>query len=187
MSNTSSMQSRAREALRANWRMFLIEGIVLIVLGIAAVVLPVLATLATTILLGWLFLISGGFGLYTTYMMRHAPGFWWSLISAALAILVGGMLLAQPVSGAVTLTLLLIAFFLVEGIVSILFALSHRNELPGRWQWMLVSGLIDLVLSAMIYSGLPGSAVWAIGLLVGINMLMGGAALIAMALQARQL
>ncbi len=84
MSDTPSLQMRARESLRANWRTFLIEGIVLIVLGAAAIVLPPIATLAFTILLGWLFLISGVFGLYATYMMRHAPGFWWSLISAAL-------------------------------------------------------------------------------------------------------
>lgn len=185
MSNVEGLQQRGREALRANWKMFLFEGILLVVLGAIAVLLPPFATLAVTVLLGWLFLISGLFGLYATYQMRHAPGFWWSLLSAALAILAGGVLLAQPVSGALTLTFVLIAFFIIEGIVSIMFALSHRNELPGRWAWMLVSGLIDLLLAAMILTGLPGSAAWAIGLLVGINMLFGGGALIGMALQAR--
>jgi uncharacterized membrane protein HdeD (DUF308 family) len=180
-----AIQRQTREALRANWKMFLIEGIILVILGAIAIVLPPFATLAVTILLGWLFLISGVVGLYSTYMMRHAPGFWWSLISAALAILAGGILLAQPISGALTLTFVLIAFFLVEGIVSIMFALSHRAELPGRWQWMLISGIIDLILSAIIIAGLPLSAAWAIGLLVGINMLIGGGALIGMALQAR--
>jgi uncharacterized membrane protein HdeD (DUF308 family) len=183
--NLESMQQRARETLRAHWKMFLIEGIVLVILGALAIVLPPFATLAVTILLGWLFLISGVFGLYSTYMMRHAPGFWWSLLSAALAILAGGILLAQPARGALTLTFVLIVFFIIEGLVSIMFALSNRNELPGRWSWMLVSGVIDLVLAAIIIAGLPLSAAWAIGVLVGINMLMGGGALIGMALQAR--
>jgi uncharacterized membrane protein HdeD (DUF308 family) len=124
-------------------------------------------------------------GLITTFWMRNAPGFWWSLISAALGVLVGGMLLARPVSGAFSLTIVLVVFFMIEGIVSIMFALDHKRELSGRWGWMLVSGIIDLVLGAMIFAGLPSTAAWAIGLLVGINMVFGGSALIGMALHAK--
>ena len=124
-------------------------------------------------------------GLVTTFWMRNAPGFWWSLISAALGVLVGGMLLAQPVSGAFSLTIVLVAFFIIEGVASIMFALDHKRELSGRWGWMLVSGIIDLVLGAMIFAGLPSTAAWAIGLLVGINMVFGGTALIGMALHAK--
>ena len=80
---------------------------------------------------------------------------------------------------------MLIAFFVVEGIVSIMYAIEHRNQLTGQWGWMLVSGVIDLILAVIIFLGLPGTAFWALGLLVGINMLFGGAALIAMAMAAR--
>jgi uncharacterized membrane protein HdeD (DUF308 family) len=118
--------------------------------------------------------------------MRQAPGFWWSLLSAALGIIVGAMLLASPVTGALSLTLVLIAFFLIEGAVSIMFALDHRRELSGQWGWMLMSGIIDLILAVMIFAGLPSTAAWAVGLLVGINMIFGGTALIAMALHARK-
>jgi uncharacterized membrane protein HdeD (DUF308 family) len=166
--------------------LFLIEGIVLLVLGAFAVLVPPVATLAITILFGWLFLISGIFGLITTFWMRSAPGFWWSLISAALGIVVGLLLLARPLGGALSLTLLLIAFFIVEGAVSIMFALDHKRELSGQWGWMLVSGIIDLALAMMIFAGLPSTAAWALGLLVGINMTFGGAAMIAMALHARK-
>ena len=76
-------------------------------------------------------------------------------------------------------------FFTIEGVLSIMYALEHKKELSGRWGWMLVSGIIDLILAAIILIGLPGTAVWALGLLVGINMLFGGSALIAMALHAR--
>ena len=99
------------------------------------------------------------------------PGFWWSLISAVLAIVVGGMLVAEPIRGSVSLTLLLIAFFIIEGVVSVMFALDHRKELPGAWGWMLASGVVDLALATMILAGLPGTAVWVIGLLVGISRL----------------
>ncbi len=81
---------------------------------------------------------------------------------------------------------MLIAFFIIEGVVSIMFALDHKRELSGQWGWMLMSGLIDLVLAVMIFAGLPSTAAWAVGLLVGINMMFGGTALIAMALHARK-
>jgi uncharacterized membrane protein HdeD (DUF308 family) len=165
--------------------MFLIEGIVLLILGVAAIVLPPIATLAFTIIIGWIFLISGVMGLITTFMARGAPGFWWSLISAIIAIAAGVVLLLWPISGSVSLTLVLIAFFVVEGIASILYAVEHRSQLTGRWGWMLVSGIVDLILAGIIFAGLPGTALWALGLLVGINMVFGGVALIAMALAAR--
>ncbi|HVR58193.1 MAG: HdeD family acid-resistance protein [Pseudolabrys sp.] len=179
------LQRAATAALHEHWVLFLVEGVVLLVLGATAVVLPPIATLAVTILLGWLFLVSGILGLITTFWMRHAPGFWWSLLSAVLGIVVGAVLLASPLTGAFSLTLVLVAFFLVEGAVSIMFALDHKRELSGQWGWMLVSGIIDLGLAIMIFAGLPSTAAWAVGLLVGINMIFGGSALIAMALHAR--
>lgn len=83
------------------------------------------------------------------------------------------------------MAVILTVFFLIEGIASILYALDHRRELSGRWGWMLFSGVTDLVLAGLIFLGLPGTAAWAIGLLVGINLIFGGSALIGMALRAR--
>ena len=172
-------------AIHQHWVMFLIEGIILVIFGIIAIVLPPLATIAFTIIIGWIFLVSGIVGLITTFMARHAPGFWWALISALIAIAAGIVLLLWPISGSVSLTLVLIAFFVIEGIASIFYAIEHRNQLTGRWGWMLVSGIIDLILAAIIFAGLPGTALWALGLLVGINMVFGGVALIGMAMAAR--
>jgi uncharacterized membrane protein HdeD (DUF308 family) len=183
--DVAKFQRAVASALHEHWVLFLVEGVVLLVLGATAVVLPPLATLALTIIIGWLFLVSGVVGLVTTFWMRQAPGFWWSLISAVLGVAVGFVLLASPLSGAFSLTLVLVVFFIIEGAASIMFALDHKRELTGKWGWMLVSGIVDLVLGAMIFGGLPSTAAWAIGLLVGINMVFGGAALIAMALHAR--
>ena len=183
--DVAKFQRAVANALHEHWVLFLVEGVVLLVLGATAVVLPLLATLALTIIIGWLFLVSGVVGLVTTFWMRQAPGFWWSLISAVLGVAVGFVLLASPLSGAFSLTLVLVVFFIIEGAASIMFALDHKRELTGKWGWMLVSGIVDLVLGAMIFGGLPSTAAWAIGLLVGINMVFGGAALIAMALHAR--
>ena len=186
---TNQSFDAARDALtksiREHWKLFLIEGIVLVVLGLLAVALPLLAGLAVTILFGWLFLISGAVGLWTTFAMRHAPGFWWSLLSAVLGIVVGLLLLLLPGLGLVSLTSVLIAFFIVEGVATILFALDHRRELTGRWGWMLTSGIVDLFLALVILGGLPGSLGWALGLIVGINLVFGGASMIGMAFAAR--
>jgi uncharacterized membrane protein HdeD (DUF308 family) len=130
-------------------------------------------------------LVSGAVGLLATFRMRTAPGFWWSLISAILGIVAGILLFRSPLSGALSLTVILTVFLVVEGIVSILFALEHKRELSGRWGAMLFSGLVDLFLAGIIIKGLPGTAAWAIGLLIGVNLVFGGAALIAMALHAR--
>ena len=185
--NFEQVRQAVATTLHEHWKLFLVEGIILVVLGLIAIVVPPIATLAIEILVGWLFLVSGIVGLITTFWMRDAPGFWWSLFSAVIGIAAGVVLLGWPVSGVLSLTIVLIAFFVIEGVATIMFALDHKRELSGRWGWMLASGVVDLILAGIILSGLPASAAWAIGLLVGINMVFGGSALIAMALHAREL
>jgi uncharacterized membrane protein HdeD (DUF308 family) len=182
----TSLQSKMSAAVREHWKAFLFEGILLVVLGLAAMIAPLIASLAFTIFLGWMFLISGVAGLAMTFWARQMPGFWWSLLSAALAIAAGLVLLARPAQGVLTLTIVIGAYFLAEGVTTIMYALEHRRELSERWSWMLFSGLLDILIAAMIIAGLPGSAEWAIGLLVGINLLFGGSSLIGMALAARK-
>lgn len=168
-----------------HWKLFLAEGIVLVLLGIGAIIVPPIAGLAVTLLLGWLLLIGGIFGLIVTFYARDMPGFWWSLISAALFTLAGLVLIARPVEGLLTLTVVLTAFFIIEGVATIMFALDHKRRLSGRWGWLVAAGVFDLVIAVLIFAGLPGSALWAIGLLVGINMVFGGSSLIGMALAAK--
>jgi len=182
----AKLQSVMSATVKAHWKAFLVEGIVLAVLGLAAMIVPPLASLAVTIFLGWMFLISGIAGLVVTFWARQMPGFWWSLFSAALAVLAGIVLLARPVQGILTLTIVVGAYFFAEGVASIMYALEHRRELSERWSWLLVAGLMDILIAFLIISGLPGSAEWAIGVLVGINLVLGGASLVGMALAARK-
>jgi uncharacterized membrane protein HdeD (DUF308 family) len=179
------VQAAVATSLHAHWKFFLIEGIVLLALGVAAIGVPPVATVAVAILIGWLVLVSGIVGLIATIRARGAPGFGWSLLSAIIGIVAGVVLLAWPLSGAFSLTVILTVFLVIEGIASIMYALDHRREHTPRWGFMLVSGVVDLVLAGMIFAGLPATAAWAIGLLVGINLVFGGVALIAMALHAR--
>src|ERR1700722_9867473 len=114
------LQASVAKSLHAHWKLFLTEGIVLFILGILAVVVPQVATIAAAVFIGWLFLASGIGGLLAPLFTRAAPGFWGSLISAVLGIVAGIVLLAWPLSGALSLTLILSIFLLIEGIASIL-------------------------------------------------------------------
>lgn len=177
--------SQEATALRERWLAYLIEGILLVVLGATAIVVPNWATLTlTTLILGWLFLFSGVVGLITTVWLKQAPGFWWSLLSAALAIVIGALLIGWPANGAVSLTRTLLFYLAMEGIFSIMFGLEHQRSLSGRWGWLVVNGIIDLFLVGVILVGLPGTAVWVLGLLVGIDLVYGGSSLIVLSLTA---
>ena len=196
-SHSDRVPEAATRSIHDHWILFAIEGAALILLGLLAIVIPSIASANVTVVLGWLFLVSGTLGLATTYWARQAPGFWWSLVSALLAIVVGVVLIANksqdlygglmgwPFEKIGPLRLILVLFFLVEGGASIMFAFEHRRQFSGRWAWMLASGVVDIVLASIIIFGLPGTSAWTMGLLVGINMILGGAALIAMGLHAR--
>src|SRR5215471_2847363 len=173
-----------REAIRNHWVLFLIQGLIMVVLGIFAVAEPMVATLAVTLFAGWMFILSGIVGLAGVFTARRVPGFWWSLITALLAIAVGIYLLWRPLIGVLSLTLVVAAFFAAQGISLIITAIGHRGVLPS-WGWLLFSGIIDLILAAIIFSGWPGTAEWTLGLLFGINLIMWGISLVMTALACR--
>jgi uncharacterized membrane protein HdeD (DUF308 family) len=182
----TEMAQTLGQSMRDHSGLFLAEGIILCLLGVGAIIVPPIAGLATTVLLGWLFLIAGLAGLFFTFRARSAPGFGWSLLSAVAAVVAGAILLWNPFQGLATLTLVLTAYFVVDGAAIIFLAIAHRRELSGKWQWMLVNGITDLILAGIIISGFPETLFWALGLLVGIDLLFGGASLIAMAMASRK-
>jgi uncharacterized membrane protein HdeD (DUF308 family) len=160
----------------------MVEGAILILLGFVAAFVPFGIAIA---LFWWLFLIGGIAGLITTLAMWKAPGFWWSLLSAALAITVAMVLFAVPELAVVGFPLLLMAFLVLEGIATIMLALEHWRQLSGRWAWMLASGIVDLALAGFIVVGFPTTASWALGLILAVNLIFGGGAVIGMALAVR--
>ena len=184
-SAVAKLSAALGKAIQDHWKTFLAEGILLVVLGLVAIVVPPLAGLAATVILGWMLVFAGATGLLFTWGARQAPGFGWALLSALVAVAAGGMLLWNPLQGLVTLTFVMTAFFIADGIVTIIYAIAHRRELSDRWEWMLVNGLLDLGLAALVISGWPGTLAWALGLLLGIDLLFGGVSLIAIALKAR--
>jgi uncharacterized membrane protein HdeD (DUF308 family) len=183
----NDVRRSVRDAVRLHWHLFLAQGIIMTVLGVLAVIWPQLSTVAVDVYVGWLFLLSGAVGLITMFFAPSASAFFWSLFTAALSLFVGILLLWHPVEGVVSLTLVLIAFFIAEGIFQIVGALNYREAFPDSWGWMLASGIADLILAGLIISGWPGTAAWALGLIVGVNLISSGIAITMVAVTGRHL
>jgi uncharacterized membrane protein HdeD (DUF308 family) len=171
------MQQSVRDAVRQNSGLFLAQGIIMTLLGIVAVIWPQISTLAVEAYFGWVFLFSGVVGLVMMFSAPSAAAFLWSLLTGALALFAGVLLLWHPVEGVVSLTLVLIAFFIAEGVFQIAAAVGYRSAFPETWGWMLASGVADLLLAGLLIAGWPASAVWALGLIVGVNLITSGVAI----------
>jgi uncharacterized membrane protein HdeD (DUF308 family) len=175
------------ETLHTYSVLFVVQGIIMMVLGLAAIIWPQISTLAVDIYAGWLFLLSGAIGLVMMFAAADAPHPLWAVLTAALSLFVGVLLLWRPVEGAISLTLVLVAFFIAEGIFQIATAIRYRNLYGVSWGWMLVSGIADILLAAIIISGWPGTASWALGLIVGINLITSGLAITMVACAGRSI
>ena len=173
----SDMQAAVKDTMRLHWQLFLAQGVIMLILGVLAVIWPQISTIAVDVYVGWLFLLSGIVGLASMFLAQNVQAFLWMLLTAALSLFVGIVLLWHPVEGAASLTLVLIAFFIVEGVFQIVASLSYRDIFPSQWGWMLASGIVDLILAALIIKGWPSTATWALGLIVGINLITSGAAI----------
>ncbi len=187
MSSASSdfnISDREREIVHDHWVLFLIQGVILAALGLLAIGAPFLATVVVVKLAGWLFLIGGIVALASMFTGRRVPGSFWSFLSAIVSVLAGIYILYQPLSGMLSLTLVLAAFFFAQGVTQIFASLSHRRVLRS-WGWVLLSGIIDLILGGIIISGWPETSAWVLGILVGVNLFMFGIALIMTAFASR--
>ena len=177
---TPTMPTEMAEALQKSWWVYLLVGIAMIVLGLLAISAPLAVALAVSTLVGWLLLIGGAFQLVHAFR-SHSVVF--SLLTAALYLVTGFLILTHLFEGLMTLTLLLAAFFVAQGVIKIILAFRLR-PLP-RWGWLLASGNAALILGGLIWSEWPGSAAWAIGLLVGIDLLFFGWSMTLLALSVR--
>jgi len=159
--------------LHRGW--FMALGIVLILLGAIAIVAAFAATLATVLLFGVLLLIAGGVQIVHAFASARWRGFLWHLIGGILYVAIGGLIVIDPVAGAVGLTLLLAAFFVAGGTLKLVLGFQAESG------WFAVSGLIDLLLGVLVWVGWPETGTWVIGLFVGIELLLAGLSLLLMA------
>jgi uncharacterized membrane protein HdeD (DUF308 family) len=163
----------------------LLEGVLLLLLGMVAIAIPYFFTLEIELFVGWLLIVGGLLRVVALFRKRHMPGFIWSLLSAALAVALGALLIARPLQGVITLTIVLTVIFVIEGLAAILLGLEYRRYLRS-WVWTILSGVITLGLAYLIWHGWPNTAGWVIGLYVGISLVFLGISLVTTSLAARK-
>lgn len=157
--------------LRRNWGWLLALGICLLILGIIALLDSIFVTVISMLFFGWILVIAGIVEGVQAFRHRSGGHLFLHLLNAALAIVVGALLLRRPLAGAVVMTLLLAMYFAVAGIFRIVAALSVR--VPG-WGWALFNGIVTLILGILIWARWPVSGLWVIGLFIGIDLIIVG-------------
>jgi uncharacterized membrane protein HdeD (DUF308 family) len=171
----AAMREAMRETVKRYSLWYLLQGVLMVVAGVLAFVYPLLASVAIIYILGWVLIISGALQAIGLISAPHVPHYWLQLISVVLAIVIGLLLLGAPESGLLIMTVLLIVFFMVEGMSKVIFALTIR-PFPN-WGWVLGSGFVGIVLAAYLWANMPVSAEWVLGFLLGIQLICEGAAL----------
>jgi uncharacterized membrane protein HdeD (DUF308 family) len=162
---------------RSTW--LTIEGVVLIILGIAALAAPLIAGLATAVLVGWLLIMAGVLGFLSAFAGRAHVHMGWSIVSAIVALVVGVLVVFFPLAGTLVLALLIGAYLLLDGVALIGLSFDQRKKHAKAWGWLLVSGIVDIILAIVIVAlSAIGSAVF-IGIIIGIDLIIAGIALIA--------
>ncbi len=172
------------DAIRGKWAWIVGLGVALIVLGTLLLGFPVVATLATVTVLGFFILLGGSMEIVAAFWCREWSGFFLALLSGVLGVVVGLMLLGNPISGGITLTILLASFLFVGGIFKAVSAVSHQFH---GWGWLFTSGAIDVVLGVLIWRELPVAGLVVIGLLVGISLIFRGVWWLVLGLALKQL
>jgi uncharacterized membrane protein HdeD (DUF308 family) len=174
--------SSEREGLRKLWLLMLVLGVVLIAVGLVAMSATFIATLATVLMLGVLFMTGGLVAVVNAFWARRWRGFWVNLLAGFLYLVVGFLMVQRPDKSAEFFTLMIAAALFIGGLFRIAIAVTERFH---GWVWTLLNGVISVALGVMIWRDWPESAFWVIGLFVGIDMLFAGWALVMTALAVR--
>ena len=178
-----AMREAMRQTVKRHSLWYLIQGALMMLGGFLALVYPLFSSVALTVIIGWLLIISGIIQGISLIGAQSVPNFWLQLISVGLAVIVGLLFLRNPGIGLLSLTLLLIVFFMVEGLSKVIFALTIR-PFP-HWGWVFASGIIGILVSIYLLSN-PAVAVWFLGLLLGVVLVSEGASLGYLAWQVRK-
>ncbi len=176
------MTTNTAQTVQTSWGWLLAIGIIFIILGILGLGMPFALTLAADLVVGWLLLIGGIISIISSFYSRNLGRFFMIFLSGVVFGIAGILLLTKPLVGVLTLTLILAAFFFIEGIFKVIYSLQIRPI--QNWGWMLVSGIISLILAFLIWADFPGSVVIT-GLLVGFYLFFSGISMIMLSVASR--
>jgi uncharacterized membrane protein HdeD (DUF308 family) len=169
------MREAMRETVRRHSLWYLVQAGVMILAGILALTYPVVSSFSVVIFLGWLLIISGIVQGISLFDARNVPHFWLQLVSVVVSVIVGVLLIRHRAQGLLVLTLLLLVYFMIEGISKVIFSLTIR-PFPN-WGWVMASGVVGILASLYLWASLPVTAIWLLGVLLGIQLICEGAAL----------
>lgn len=178
-----AMREATRKTVRRGSLLYLIQGILLVIAGVLALVYPLMTNVAVAVFLGWMLLLSGLFQAVSLIGGGKTPGFWLQLISAALSVIVGVLFLRNPAVAVGTLVMLMSVFFLIEGISKTVFSLTIR-PFPN-WGWVLASGILGILIAFWLLAN-PGMSLLLLGILIGVQLIAEGIALASMAWTVRK-
>lgn len=178
------LRAAVRDTIERRALLFLIQGLVLALAGVLALIFPLFVSAEIMVLIGWLLIVSGVVQAVSLIGVSKVPYFWLDLVSVALAVLVGWLLVSRPEAGLVAITLLMLVFFMVGGIQRVIFALMIRPLTD--WGWVLGSGLVAILAALILFASLPEAAGWLLGVLLGVQLIAVGGAQAWMAWRLRQ-
>jgi len=178
MGNIQGMDIQIPHEVAQYWGWFLAFGIALVVLGFAAVVRSVTATIISMLFFGWLLVLASGIEIAQAVMVGHWAGFFQHLVAAILFGVVGVIIITRPLISAEVLTVFIATFFLIGGLFQFISALAVST--PG-WGWHVADGIITALLGVLVLAQWPVSGLWVIGLFVGIDLIFYGFAWIGIA------
>lgn len=178
------LRAAVRETIRKRSLLFLIQGGVMVVAGVLALIFPAFMSMGLLALLGWLLIISGIVQIVSLIGATQVPYFWLQLVSVTLEILVGYLLVSNPAAGLLAVTYVMLVLFLVGGITRVVFALMIRPM--QDWLWVLASGLVAILCALILFANLPEAASWLLGFLLGIQLIAIGGAQAALAWRLRR-
>ncbi len=182
---TGGLERDVRRHLHNHWKGYTFQAVLMIGAGLLSIIVPFAATLASTLFFGWLLVVLGVLALVAAFGPgRGSAGFGTSLLVGAVTLILGALIIADPFAGAVALTTLLAIYFMLMGLAT--FAMANTFRTSGGQFWLLaLAGIVNIGLALFLVIGLPGTAVWAIGLFLGISLLSSGTSLLVAALRAR--
>jgi uncharacterized membrane protein HdeD (DUF308 family) len=165
-----------------NWSIAL--SVLLILAGFFALLVPFISGIGITVFIGWAMVISGIFHFVFAFKSHTTGSVLWEILLGALYVFSGFYLISHPLSGLLSLTLLLIVYLVFEGIIELVHAFQIRPRAGSGW--LIFDGIITLILALMIWRSWPASTVWAIGTLVGISMIFSGFSRLMLSLAAKR-
>lgn len=161
----------AEQVVRSKWITPI--AILVIVMGLVAIVFPLFAAVASTLIFGWIFVLAGIAQIAYAFQSKGSGQIAWKLILGSLYLLSGIFVMVNPIEGVLAFTLVLGITIFVQGIIQVSMAFQMRRISPN-WVWMLASGMVGIVFGIFVWSSFPSSAAWLIGTLVGVNLLFDG-------------